>query len=224
MTDLATVTTAAAELPNQWLLARASGLLAYAMLTLTVIAGLTLRTRLLGRAVPPAVVTAIHRTLSLIGFGALAMHGVLIALDGEVDVPLLALAVPGLSGYRPLATGLGVVAAELWLLIHLSFRLRGRIGVKRWRALHMLTFPTWALAAAHGIFAGTDSSVAWVQELYAWSIASVVFLVAIRMGSRAAARRPVRTPAPSPAKAPAPQPSAPEQRPDVPRPPAASAA
>ena len=91
---------------------------------------------------------------------------------------------------QAIATSLGVVAMELWLLIHVSFRLRRRIGVKRWRALHMATFPTWAIAAGHGVLAGTDSSVAWMQQAYAVSIAAVLFLVVIRVGSRAPARVP----------------------------------
>ena len=186
------------DLPTQWLLARSSGILAYVVLTLAVVAGLTLRTRLLGRAVSPAIVTAVHRTLSFAGLAAVVVHAGLIGLDHEVDVPLVSLVVPGLSGYRPLATGLGVVAMELWILIHVSFRLRRRIGVKRWRALHVATFPTWAIAAAHGIFAGTDSGTAWMQQLYAWSIALVLFLVVIRAGSR----QPARPARPAPAARP----------------------
>lgn len=195
MTAATFAAAAASELPTQWLLARASGILAYLLLTLAVVAGLTLRTRLLGRAVSPAIVTATHRTLSLVGLSAVFVHALLIGLDSQVDVPLVSLLVPGLAGYRPLATSLGVVAMELWLLIHLSFRLRRRIGVGRWRALHMATFPTWGIAAAHGVFAGTDSSQGWMQQLYAVSIATVLFLVVIRTGSRAAARTPPARPA-----------------------------
>lgn len=194
----------AADLPTQWLLARSSGLLAYVLLTLAVIAGLTLRTRLLGRTVKPVVITAIHRTLSLVGLASVALHAVLIGLDSKVDVPLVSLLVPGMAGYRPLATSLGVVAMELWLLIHLSFRLRGRIGMQRWRALHIATFPTWGIAAAHGIFAGTDSVAPWTQQLYAGSIALVLFLFVIRAGSRPAQRA-----RPAPVSAPAPAPSQP---------------
>jgi len=196
MFEPATLTAAATELPTQWLLARASGLLAYTMLTLTVVAGLTLRARLLGRVVSPKIVTAIHRTLSFVGFGALALHAMLLVLDTSVDVPLVAVFIPGLAGYRTLATSLGVVAAELWLLIHLSFRLRRRIGVARWRALHMLSFPTWGLAALHGIFAGSDSGQPWVQQMYVVSIVTVLFLVVVRSGSRAA-RRPGRAASPA---------------------------
>jgi predicted ferric reductase len=186
----------AGDQPTQWLLARASGLLAYLAITFAVVAGLTLKGRLLGTVLRPPVILAIHRTTSIVGLGAVALHAVLIALDGAVDVPLLAVAVPGLSGYRPLATGLGVVAAELWLLIHLSFRMRAQIGARRWRALHVATFPTWAIAALHGITAGTDSVLPWAQQLYVWSIALVLLLVAVRAtGTQRPARpTPPRTP------------------------------
>ena len=208
---LPTLAAAATDLPNEWLLARASGLLAYLVLTLTVVAGLTLRGRLLGRTVSPAVVTAVHRTLSFVGIGAVALHGLLLAIDTSVDVPLVSLVVPGLAGYRPVATGIGVMAAELWLLVHLSFRMRRHIGVKRWRALHMLSFPTWLLAAGHGIFAGSDSGLAWVQTMYAGSIAVVVGLLAIRMASRRSA--PARRTMPASTSPPPPGPRTPAARP-----------
>lgn len=192
---LAPLVAATGELPNQWLLARASGIVAYVALTLAVVAGLTLRTRLLGKAVSPGVVTAAHRTISLVGLWSMALHVVLIALDTTVDIPLVAVVVPGLSGHRPLATGLGVVAMELWLLVHLSFRMRSRIGAKRWRALHMASFPLWVIAAAHGILSGSDTSLPWAQGLYSWSIALVAFLVVVRAGSSKAAR--AKRPAPA---------------------------
>ena len=53
---------------------------------------------------------------------AVALHGAFLALDASVPIPVLALLVPGTSPYRPLWVGLGVVARELMLLIHLSFR------------------------------------------------------------------------------------------------------
>lgn len=191
------MSTTTPDLPTMWLLARSSGLIAYALLTLAVVAGLTLRTRLFGRAVSPALITAVHRTLSTVGLVSVAVHAMLIALDAKVDVPLLALFVPGLSGYRMLATSLGVIALELWVIIHVSFRLRRYIGVKRWRSLHYATFGAWGLAALHGIFAGTDSGVTWVSNLYAASIGLVVLLLVFRSttGARTAAKT-RRAPAP----------------------------
>ena len=80
--------------PTYWLLARASGLVAYAILTASVLAGLVLKARPLGRSVSPAVIVDIHRFLALLGLGALAIHGSALVLDDAVDIGLAALLVP----------------------------------------------------------------------------------------------------------------------------------
>lgn len=164
-----------------WLLARSSGLVAYMLLTLGVVAGLTLKTRMLGRAVSPVMITAVHQLLSTVGIVAVAVHAAMIVIDTKVDVPLIATVIPGLSGYRPVATAVGVIAFELWIIIHASFALRQRIGIKRWRSLHRLTLVAWAMAAIHGLSAGSDSSLAWVQYMYAGTIGIVLGLFAWRM-------------------------------------------
>ncbi len=53
--------------PTFWLLARASGLTAYILLTLSVLAGLILKSRPFGRAVKASSVMDLHRVLSLLG-------------------------------------------------------------------------------------------------------------------------------------------------------------
>ena len=126
--------------PTFWLLARATGLTAYALLTSSVLAGLTVKSRPLGTRVKAAVVTDLHRFLSLLGLGVVALHGLVLTLDSTVRMPIAGLLVPGLSPYRPLATGIGVLAAELMIVIYASFSLRRRIGVRNWRRLHYLTF------------------------------------------------------------------------------------
>ena len=94
-------------------LARSSGVLAYVMLTATVLAGLAATTRLL-RRVRPAAGVDVHRFLSLLALGAVALHGAALALDQAVPVSLAGLVLPGAAAYRPLWTGIGA-AAELLL-------------------------------------------------------------------------------------------------------------
>jgi sulfoxide reductase heme-binding subunit YedZ len=164
--------------PTFWLLARASGLTAYALLTSSVLAGLTVKSKPLGRRLRAAAVTDLHRFLSLLALGAIAVHGLTLALDTAVRIPVAALLVPGLSPYRPLATGIGVLAAELMVLIYVSFSLRSRIGVRSWRRLHYLTFAVFGAATVHGLAAGTDR---WAFGLYAGSVAAVASLTAWRI-------------------------------------------
>ena len=158
--------------PTFWLLARASGLTAYVMLTLSVLAGLVVKSRPF-RALKPAAVTDLHRTLALLGLGALVGHAAALVLDTTVHVSIAGLLIPGLVSYRPAWTAAGILAAELMVLVYASFSLRKRIGTRNWRRLHWATYAVFAAATVHGIGAGTDTSRPWVLALYVAGVSSV---------------------------------------------------
>jgi sulfoxide reductase heme-binding subunit YedZ len=159
--------------PTFWILARAGGITAYVLLTASVLAGLVLKSRPLGARLRAAAVADTHRTLALLGLGFVALHGLTLVLDSTVRITLLALLIPGLTGYRPLATALGVLAAELMVLVYASFSLRKRIGARNWRRLHWATYGVFALATVHGLTAGTDTSRPWVLGLYLGAVGAV---------------------------------------------------
>jgi methionine sulfoxide reductase heme-binding subunit len=189
--------------PTFWILARASGITAYLLLTTTVLAGLLLRARPFGSRLKAASVTDVHRFLSLLALGAVGIHGVALVLDRAVSIAIQALLVPGLAGYRPVWTSLGVVAGELMALLVLSFSVRRRIGPKAWRRFHYVAYAAFAAASVHGITAGSDTSQTWARVLYASSLAAVVAATAWRVlvppvrpaRARAAATAPVHAPA-----------------------------
>jgi methionine sulfoxide reductase heme-binding subunit len=165
--------------PTFWLLARSSGFTAYLLLTASVLAGLVLKSRPF-RSLKPAAVTDTHRFLAMLGLSALALHGLTLVADRTVRMPLTGLLVPGLSPYRPLAVGIGVLTAELMLAVYASFALRRRIGTKNWRRLHWTTYAIFAGATVHGLAAGTDSTRPWAFAIYAGAIGAVSFATAWR--------------------------------------------
>lgn len=183
--------------PTFWLLARASGLASYVLLTVSVLAGLVLKSRPFGTRIKPASATRLHRTLALLSLAALALHGFALVIDEAVEIGLGALLVPGLAPYRPLWTGMGVLAGELMVLVYVSFALRKRIGVKNWRRLHWTTYGVFAAATAHGVLAGSDSSEPWAIGLYLGAIGAVAAATAWR----ALVPPPRPTPRPRPAAA-----------------------
>jgi sulfoxide reductase heme-binding subunit YedZ len=162
------------------LLARAGGLAAYVLLTMSVLAGLVVKSRPFGRALRAATATDLHRTLALLGLGFLALHGGALVLDSTVHISPAALLVPGLSPYRPVAVAVGVLAAELMLLVYVSFGLRKRIGMRAWRRLHWATYAVFAGATAHGLAAGSDSSRPWALGLYLGAVGAVALATAWR--------------------------------------------
>ena len=146
--------------PTFWLLARAFGLTAYVLVTLSILVGLMLKARPF-RSLKPAAVTDLHRILAMLGLAAVAGHGVALVLDSTVRVTVPALFVPGLIAYRPLWTALGVTTAETMVLVYASFSQRKRIGARNWRRLHWATYGIFAAATVHGLAAGSDSTRPW---------------------------------------------------------------
>ena len=139
-----------------------------------------MKSRPFGRAIKPASATQLHRTLALLSLSALALHGLTLVLDESIHIGLGALLVPGLAPYRPLWTGVGVLAGELMLAVYVSFGLRKRIGTGNWRRLHYTTYLAFAGATAHGVMAGTDSGQPWVIGLYLGAIGAVAAATAWR--------------------------------------------
>jgi len=158
--------------PTFWILARASGLTAYVMLTLSILAGLLVKSRPF-RSLKPAAVVDLHRILAMLGLGALAGHAAALVLDTTVKVSIAGLFIPGLVSYRPIWTSCGILAAELMVLVYASFSMRKRIGPKVWRRLHWATYAIFAMATVHGLAAGTDASRSWAFGLYALAVGSV---------------------------------------------------
>lgn len=178
--------------PTFWIVARAGGLTAYALLTCTVLLGLVFRSRPFGPRPRATTMLDVHRFAALLALSALVVHGVGLVYDTSVRIDLLGLLVPGRITYRPLWTGAGVVAAELMLAIIVSFSVRRFIGVRNWRRLHWLTYALFVAATAHGLFSGTDSRRPWAQVLYLSAIGAVSLAVTWRALT---AGRPKRRPA-----------------------------
>ena len=167
--------------PSFWYLARASGLLVYTLLTASVLAGLVLKSRPFAGLLRPAAITDLHRFVALLGLGSIAIHGSALVLDNAVQISPLALVVPGLVPYRPLATALGTLAGLGMLLVYVSFPLRKRIGARTWRRLHWLTYAVFALATAHGLAAGSSTQQGWALALYGAAIGAVLGATAWRI-------------------------------------------
>jgi sulfoxide reductase heme-binding subunit YedZ len=174
--------------PVAWYAARAAGVVAYLLLTVVVLVGLTLsgRRRL---AWPRFAVEDVHRFGGLLVGVFVWIHVLAVALDTYTPFSLADLIVPFRADYRPLWTAVGVVAAELLLALALTNSLRRRIPHGLWRTLHRLNLVVWLGASAHGLGSGTDRATAWLLTLYLLSIASVAAATAVRLSSAPAPAR-----------------------------------
>jgi len=166
---------AAAGLPLAWLVARAAGLVAFGLLTLSVWLGLAMSTKLLGTKRQKPLLEW-HRTIVWAALSVLGLHLGAVLLDPVLHFGLPAVLVPFAAPWKPVAVGAGVVAGWLSLVLAVSFRLRKRIGQKGWRRLHYASFGAFALALGHALFTGTDLQGVGGPVLAAVAAGPVVWL------------------------------------------------
>ena len=147
--------TSAVAISLPWLIARAAGLVAFALLTLSMWLGLAMSTRLL-RPKHQKALLGWHRTLAWTGLSMLVLHAGALLFDPTLHFRLPALLVPFVAPWRPAAIAAGVVGAWLMLALASSFRLRKWIGQRGWRRLHYASFAAFVLALGHALATGTD--------------------------------------------------------------------
>jgi len=178
-----------------WLVSRASGVVALGLITLAVLIGLTMSTKLLRRPGVARILVRLHEHLALVGLAAIAVHGLALLGDPWLHPGVRGLTVPFALAYRPLYTGLGIIAGYLAALLVASFYVRRRIGVRLWRRLHRATLLVWVLGVVHALGAGSDAASQWLRALVVLPAIPIAYLAALRMlarGGGSGARR--RTP------------------------------
>lgn len=175
-----------------WLAARASGIVALALIALSVALGLAMAGRVARRPGVTRRLRALHEQAAITGLLAIAVHAAALMADPWLHPTLVGVAVPFTIAYRPVFTGLGIIAAYLAALLGLSFYARRRIGPRLWRRLHRATVAVYALGVVHAVGAGTDAATPWLRAFLLLTGAPILALFVRRL----AVRRPAR-PAPA---------------------------
>jgi sulfoxide reductase heme-binding subunit YedZ len=171
--------------PTVWYTARSAGIVAYLLLSGSVVLGLSMSARAAFRW-PRFAVEEVHRFLTIVTAVFITVHGASLLLDKVSPISLGQELVPFASHYRPFAVGLGIVAAELMAAIGVTNALRKRMPHRLWRRAHYLTLVVWLSATAHGLLAGTDRADPWFLALLGMAVASVGLGALSRFAKQAA--------------------------------------
>lgn len=148
-----------------WYAARASGLVAWAVVTLSILWGLALSTRLIRRRGVPAWLLDLHKFLGTLSVVFVAVHLVALWADNFVYFGPRELFVPFASAWRSGAVAWGMAATYLLVAIQLTSWTMKRMPRKVWHSVHLLSFPLFASATVHGFTSGADNrnlAVQWV--------------------------------------------------------------
>lgn len=164
-----------------WMTSRITALLSYGALAASSIYGLAMTTKTLDVIARRVVSDTLHENLSFWGLLLGITHAVLLMFDNYIQFTWESILIPFAASYRPDAVAYGIVALYLTALLVLTSKARRWIGMRLWRAIHLLAFIAFGLLTAHGLAAGTDSGTIWARVLYVGSVTLVAFFFAVRI-------------------------------------------
>lgn len=165
-----------------WYLARATGIVALLLLTVTVVLGILTSVRWQPRSLPRFVVEYVHRNVTVLVLALIAIHVATVVLDGFAPIGWLAAVVPFISEYRPIWLGLGALGFDLLLAVAITSWLRHRVGFRVWRFLHWSAYACWPIVLVHGLGTGTDTRQVWALVVEGACLLAVALAVLWRVG------------------------------------------
>jgi predicted ferric reductase len=162
-----------------WFVARSSGIVAWALITLSVCWGLLMSTNALARSSHRARLLDLHRFMGGLAVAFTGLHLVGLVADGYVHFGWAEILVPMASSWEPGAVAFGVVGLYLLLAVEISSLMMGRLPRRAWRLIHRLSFVLYFVATYHAIAAGTDNSNEVFRVAALASINVVAFLTVL---------------------------------------------
>ncbi len=167
-----------------WDAARAAGFASYVLLWASVVSGIAVHMRFRPGGSPLAFVLEMHRVTSALALSVLAGHVAALLLDPVVRFVVVDAVIPFTSGYRPVQVGLGTVAEWLLVAVLGTTAVAARMPYGAWRRVHLLSFPCYCLALAHGVTSGTSTGSVAALVLYSTTAAAVAAITVVRVAGR----------------------------------------
>jgi predicted ferric reductase len=164
-----------------WYLARAGGIVAWALLALSMLWGLLLATRLFGKKPPPAWTLSLHRFLGGLAVLFTGLHVAGLVADTYVHFGPADILVSLASRWHPLAVAWGVLALYLLVAIEGTSLFLRRISNAAWKRVHRTSAALFAFATIHGVSAGTDTAGRWTRVAAIVTGSLVLFLWLLRV-------------------------------------------
>ena len=157
-----------------WYLMRGSGLVALALLSVTVALGVV-GVKRWGSIRWPRIVTAgLHRTVSLLAVCFLAVHVITAIVDGWIGLRWFGTIIPFQSTYRPVWVGMGALTLDLLIAVMATSLLRRHLSRRTWRLVHWTTWLLWPLALVHALGSGSDIGSGWALGIGVSCVAMVL--------------------------------------------------
>lgn len=175
-----------------WLAARAAGIIAIVLVSASVGFGLSMAGREKRRPGMNLVLRKLHQYIAVGALVAIVSHGVFLLLDPWLAPGVVGVLVPFTMDYRPLWTGLGIIAGWAVMVLGLTYWMRNRIGQQRWKTIHRFTLLAYVFAVIHVLGAGTDATSPWLRIVLLAAAVPIPYFLVLRLWPGRKPAAPVR--------------------------------
>lgn len=176
-----------------WYIARSSGMIAWAMVTASILWGVALSSRLVRRRGIPAWLLDLHRYLGTLSIVFTIVHLLGLAGDNYVHFGWSELFVPMSSSWQPGNVAWGIAAFYVLVAVQLTSWTMRRMPRRVWHTIHLTSILMFVVATVHGLRSGTDRGNRLLQWMALTGCTLVVMLLLFRLatlGSRSHRARP----------------------------------
>jgi len=145
-----------------WFVSRASGIVAWSLLVISVMVGVLLATRVLKPNDNPGWLYHFHNWLSGLTIVFAITHITALMLDSFVTFTILDIAIPFHSNYvkNPslgrIPIAFGVLSLYILFAVQLTSLFRQKMSTTAWKAIHYSSYVLVLLVSAHAGWTGTD--------------------------------------------------------------------
>jgi DMSO/TMAO reductase YedYZ heme-binding membrane subunit len=154
-----------------WYVARAGGFLAWALSAFSILWGLLITSRPLGKRISGPRLLDLHRFIGGLSVVFTLVHIVALRLHRFEDLHFgfKELLVPMASDWHPGAVAYGIVAFYLLIAVEITSLVRRRLSPTVWRRVHYSGFIVFLLGSIHALKVGTD-----VQNPVIWWPSAII--------------------------------------------------
>ena len=142
---------------TMWYAARSAGIISWLLLSLSIIWGLLMSTKIVRGGANRGWVLGVHRSLGGFSVTFTIIHVLALVGDNYTRFDLLDILVPFASEWKPWAVAWGVVGFWMILAVEISSLLKKQLPNNLWKYIHISSLGLFLIAAIHGYTAGSDA-------------------------------------------------------------------